>query len=222
MQINETQEKEISQRLGITKPICPPDVAAFLADTENLRNGIDAYVRPSFSSWRTTTEETLASIAQAKANLTALEELADKVESHSDTVKLATTAYQEQLRTYWNAVETEENRPRRAFQKARDEFVVEMGREKRSLKRKQSKAYNEIYEHNNGTPERTEAQTRYNEITERLSLVEFMEDEARYLDYDAETAPAFTELVLWEKVARSESRADQFFQFVSQTKVLDF
>lgn len=207
MKINETQEKEIAQRLGITKPICPPDVAAFLADTENFRNGLDNYQRPNFS-WRATTQEARATIAEARASLTALEELADKADNHSDTVALATTAYQEQLRNYWNAIETEENRPRRAFDKAKDEFVALISKEKRSLTRKINKADWQSEE--------------LPQLRERLWLVETMLDEATYMNYNAETAPAFTELVLWEEIARSESKADQFFQFVSQTKVLDF
>jgi len=206
MKINETQEQEIAQRLGITKPICPPDVAAFFADREEFQNGLDRYERPSFSSWRATTEEVRATIDNARKNLNNLEALANKLESHSDTVALAGIAYQEQLRNYWTAIETEESKPRRAFDKAREEFVAEMNREKRSLNRKINKAHWDSEE--------------LLQLRERLWLVSTMLDEAMYLDYDATTRPAFTELVLWEAIAESESRANLFLEFVSETKTI--
>ena len=206
MKINLTQELEIAKRLGITKPNCPPDVAAFLADKEEFANGLDRYENSRFSSWRADTEEVRATIAHARQSLDTIEALADKVDSHSDTVALATITYQEQLRTYWNAIETEENRPRRAFDKAREEFVALISKEKRSLNRKINKA-----EWNS---------EELPELRERLWLVDTMLDEANYLNYNADTAPAFTELVLWEEIAKGETRANQFLEFVSETKTL--
>lgn len=209
MKINETQEKEIATRLGLTKPICPKDVADYVADQEAFREAVSNYERPNFS-WRATTQEARATIEQARTNLTKLEELADKADNHSDTVALATTAFQDQTRKYWNAIETEANRPRLAFDKERDEFVASMDKEKRSLKRKQSKVESTI-------GWQTE---EYKEITERLSLVGYMAEQARYLNYDPDTCPAFTELVLWEQIAKSEDRANRFLEFVSKVSLL--
>lgn len=199
MKINEQLEKEIATRLNLTKPVCPKDVAEYQKDGEAFREAISSYQRPDFS-WRATTDEARATIAQARKTLDSIEQMADKADSHSETIALAFTAHTQAVRDYWSAIEREESKPRDAFKKARDEFVSAMEKEKRSLKRKQNK---ESW----GTPERQA-------ISDRLDLVVYLIDEARYLDYDPETAPEFSEQVLWLKVAQAQYRADKFLEFV--------
>ena len=202
MKINETLENEIATRLGLTKPICPPDVAAYVADGEAFREALDRYERPSFS-WRATTDEARATIAQARKNLDTLEELANKADSHSETVILATKAYQQASQEYGETIQAELYKPRKRFETARDEFVAAMEKEKRSLKRKQSKG--------NWTSE------QYKETSERLNLVEYMADQARYMNYNPETSPEFTEAVLWQQIAQAEYRASSFLAYVAKT-----
>lgn len=205
MKMNEQTEKEIATRLGLTKPKAPADVSAYIKDGEEFRDALDKYERPSFS-WRASKEEAKATIYKARKDLTILEELIDKLENHSETVILATTAYYQANQDYWNAIEREESKPRNAFKVAKDEFVSLMEKEKRSLKRKQNKSDWQTEE--------------YREITTRLELVEYMASEARYLDYDPETAPTFSEQVLWLQIAKADYRANAFLAFVSKSQEL--
>jgi len=205
MKINETLEQEIATRLGITRPNCPKDVAEYIADLEAFSEAVSRYERPNFS-WRATTEEARATIAEARKSLTTLEQYADKVDSHSDTIALATTAYYDLNRKYWDTIENEAQKPKNAFDKARSEFITEMDREARSLKRKENKL-------EWGTDER-------NQVSERLELVRYMAEQARYLDYNAETSPVFTEQVLWEQISKAEYRANSFLRWIAKSQEL--
>jgi hypothetical protein len=202
MKLNETLENEIATRLNLIKPICPPDVAAYVADGEAFREALDRYERPSFS-WRATTDEARATIAQARKNLDKLEELADKADSHSETVILATKAFWADSQQYNETLQAELYKPRKRFETARDEFVAAMEKEKRSLKRKQNKG--------DWTSE------EYRATSARLELVEYMIDQARYMNYNPETSPDFTEAALWEQIAQAEYRASSFLAYVTKT-----
>jgi hypothetical protein len=205
MKINETLEKEIATRLNLTKPIAPKEVSDYAADMEQLADTLDGY-HPPRPSWRAKPKEIKETIEETRKMLEVLETITAKVEGASQTVTLATTAHQQALRDYWDKIEREENRPRLAFNKSRDEFIKDMEKESRSLKRKQKL---------------TDWQgEEYKTISTRLELVGYMIDQARYLDYNANTCPAFTELVLWQQIAKSESRANAFLAFVAETKTL--
>jgi glutathionylspermidine synthase len=206
MKIDEQLEKEIATRLNLTKPVCPPDVAEYQTDGEIFRDAVSDYKRPEFS-WRATTQEAKATIAQARKNLDTLEQIADKAESHSETVALAYVAYSQAIRDYWAKIEREESKPRDAFKQARDEFVLSMEKEIRSLKRKENK---ESWD----TPERQA-------ISDRLRLVQYMREEARFMEYNAETAPAFTELVLWEQIEQATYKANAFLNYFKETPTLN-
>lgn len=200
MKINEQLEKEIATRLNLTKPICPSDVAEFIADGEELANALDGYHPERPSHWRAKPAEVMATVLETRRQLDILETLALKVENTSETVKLATVAYQQALRDYWDKIEREESKPRNAFKIARDEFVLAMEKEKRSLKRKQNK---------------TDWQSdEYRENAQRLEIVEYLAMEARYVEYNAETSPEFNEQVLWLKIAQAEYKVDKFLKFV--------
>lgn len=203
MKINEQLEKEIATRLGLTKPVAPADVSAYIADGELWNEAVSNY-NPPRPSWRASKEQVRGVITDTRQMLADLEALTDKLDSYGETIALATTAHLQALADYWKAIDREESKPRDTFKNARDEFVSAMEKEKRSLKRKQNK---------------TDWQTEeYKEISARLELVEYLASEARYLDYDPETAPEFNEQVLWLKVAQAQYRADKFFEFVkSQT-----
>ena len=199
MKINEQLEKEIATRLNLTKPVAPADVSAYIADGELLNEAISNY-NPPRPSWRASREQVRGVITDTRQMLEILETHIDKVESYGETIALATTAHLQALADYWKAIDREESKPRDAFKQAREEFVSAMEKEKRSLKRKQNK---------------TDWQTEeYQAITTRLELVEYLASEARYLDYDPETAPEFNEQVLWLKVAQAQYRADKFLEFV--------
>lgn len=200
MKITEQLEKEIATRLNLTKPICPTDVAEFIADGEQLADALDGYHPERPSHWRAKPAEVMATVLETRRQLDILETLALKVENTSETVKLATVAYQQALRDYWDKIEREENKPRNTFKVARDEFVSAMEKEIRSLKRKENK---ESW----GTPERQA-------ISDRLELVQYLREEARYLDYNPETTPEFNEQVIWLKVAQAQYKADKFLEFV--------
>lgn len=199
MKINEQLEKEIATRLNLTKPICPTDVAEFIADGEQLADALDGYHPERPSHWRAKPAEVMATVLETRRQLDILETLALKVENTSETVKLATIAYQQSVRDYWDKIEREESKPRNAFKVARDEFVSAMEKEIRSLKRKENK---ESW----GTPERQA-------ISDRLELVQYLREEAKYLEYNPET-PEFSEQVLWLKVAQAQYKADKFLEFV--------
>jgi predicted RNase H-like nuclease (RuvC/YqgF family) len=202
MKITEQLENEIATRLNLTKPIAPQEVKQYIADGEALAQAVSNYNAPQIS-WRADTAEVKAVILKTRHLLTDLEELAEKVDSHSDTIRLATTAHQEANRKYWHKIETEENKPRNDFKNARDEFINTMEKEIRSLKRKQNKA--------------EWASKEREEITTRLELVGYMIDQARYCDYNPETAPEFTEQVLWEQITKAERRATAFLNYVYES-----
>jgi hypothetical protein len=202
MNIDKATEQEIATRLNLVKPICPPDVAAYVTDSQAFRDGLDKYDRPNFS-WRATTDEARAVIKASRKGLDDLEQLADKADSHSETIILAQQAFQTASQRYNEAIQSELYKPRLAFEKARDEFVAAMEKEKRSVKRKQNKG--------------DWTSQEYQDLSARLELVEYMADQARYMNYNPETSPEFTEAVLWEQIAQAEYRATAFLAYVAKT-----
>ena len=206
MKINETQEQEIATRLNLTKPVAHAEVAEYMADGQQFAEQVSNY-DPQKIGYRYTytPAEVSALISETRNKLTTLEQSLEKLDTHTETVKLATTAHQQALRDYWDKIEREEEKPRIAFDNAKNEFCLLMEKEGRSLKRRETKA-------EWGSDER-------NEISKRRELVGYIREEASWLRYDSETTPEFSEQIIWDKIAEAQHRADKFFAFVSNLEI---
>ena len=218
MQLDKATEQEIATRLNLIKPICPDDVAAYIADGEAFRNAMDKYDRPSFS-WRATTDEARAVIVATRNAIDRIQELADKLDSHSETVILAQRAFYTESQRYNEAIQTELYKPRLAFEKARDEFSAAMAKEMRSIQRKYKQTSTKRYDFANGSPEREALQQQAEALQQRLNVVETLYDESRYLNYDSEERQVFSEELVWQQIAKAEHKANRFIGWIKNLEL---
>lgn len=200
MRTTPEQELAIANRLGITRPEQPQEVADYLTAWDNYAEAVDNYKAQRLSTWSQTPEQIRANaeaILQMRNDLKHIWQLGEIIEAFSQTTKLATKAWQDTEQGYLQAVEAEIERPKREFEKAKYAFIQALEKEQRSLKYKTSRF--------RGWD--TPAEYDYQAWTARYELLGYLVNEARYIEATPE-APIFTEEAILAKVLENTYWAD--------------
>lgn len=198
MRLTEEQQQVIADRLGITKPEQPQEVAEYLSAWDNYEEAISNYQTERLSTWDKTPERIRANaeaISKMRNDLKHIWQLGETIETFTQTTKLATKAWSDAQRSYIQAIETEAERPQREFERAKRTFIEALEKEQRSLKYRMSRfrGWN------------TPAEEEYKAWSARYDLLSYLISEARYIDATPE-APIFTEEAILERVLENEYR----------------
>lgn len=206
MRLNEQQTKAIADRLGITEPKQPQEVADYLTAWETYAEAVDGYQTQRLSTWNRNGEQiktNTQAIYKMRADLQNIYQLGEAVEAFSETTKLATKAWSQAQHEYEKAIETEALRPEREFEQAKRNFVEALEKEARSLKYRMSRS-----KHNWGAPADDPAVIAYNEWNDRSNLITYLLQEARYMSATDEH-PIFTEEAVLAQVLENTYRVNE-------------
>lgn len=181
-ELTSEQELEIANRLGITKPEAPQEVADYyqlLKQYETMKDDL----RLDGIGWRATPSEALEILDGNHRQITALTAVIGKILDTPETIKLAFTAYQDKLNKYEIAIRTEQERPEKEFLNARDNYRETLNKEIHATKNKLTRLtkdrdkqeyQSETWKALNGT---------IATLSARLDLISLLEMEAAYLGY---------------------------------------
>jgi hypothetical protein len=206
MRLNEQQTKAIADRLGITSPEQPQEVADYLTAWETYAKAVEGYQTQRLSAWQKNSEQiktNAVAIDKMRTDLKNIYQLGEAVEAFSETTKLATKAWSQAQHEYETAIESEALRPEREFERAKNNFVQALEKEARSLKYKMSRS-----KHNWRTPDDDPAVIAYNEWNDRSSLISYLVQEARYMSATDEH-PIFSEEAVLAQVLENTYRVDE-------------
>ena len=210
MNITPEQAQDIATRLGLTEPLAPKAVAEYLELWATHEKTVYDYDRPRLSGYYSSAKkfETLDDNLNAvNAGIEALQTLKAQMEhlNHhkGEIVALATHSYENELRTYWQAINTEAERPRKEFETAKDAFVFGLSKERTSLKSRITRATNRLYD-NPTDGDKTQAKLEIAQMRDRLEVADWLLTEASGVYYHNDTTPEFTEEAIF---ARAESNA---------------
>ena len=207
MNITPEQAQEIATRLGLTEPLAPKAVADYLELWATHEKTVNDYDRPRLSGYYYRAEkfETLeGNLNAVNAGIEALETLKAQMEHLSrhkgEIVALATHSYENELRTYWQAINTEAERPRKEFETAKDAFVFGLSKERTNLKSRITRATNRLYD-NPTDGDKAQAKLEIAQMRDRLEVADWLLTEASGVYYDKDTTPEFTEEAIFARAA---------------------
>ncbi len=209
---NEAQEKEIADRLGITKPNKPKEVAEFLTRWEVYKQVVSEFRAERLDSWGgfNILEQNAIAIKTTRRNLDVIEAQAQALETFGETIRLAVTAYEQSEREYYKAIEAEAERPRREFEKAKSNFIAVLEKEQRSLKHRITRADNKAWQLPRDTAERLNLETQSKEMATRLNLVGYLITEARYISQ--KDGVPFSEEALLDHIKENSYQSEAILQ----------
>jgi len=175
---NEAQELEIANRLGITKPNKPKEVAEFLIRWNVYKEVVGEFRSERLDSWGgfDIIAKNAIAVKTTRRNLDVIEAQEKALEAFGETVRLAVTAYEQAEHEYYKAIEAEAERPRREFEKAKNNFIAVLEKEQRSLKYRMSRS-----KHSWNAPADSPETIQYNEWDNRSTLISYILQEARYM-----------------------------------------
>jgi len=181
---NEAQEKEIANRLGITKPNKPKEVAEFLARWEVYKETVSEFRADRLNSWGKfdLIEANAQAISKIRLSLNSIEAQAQTLEAMGETTRLAVTAYEQAQLDYERKIEAEADRPRREFESARGKFIEMLEKEERSLKYRKTRLENKAWSMPRDTAERLNLEEQARGAYDRLTVVQYLKQEARYMN----------------------------------------
>ena len=213
--LTEEQIKEIANRLGISEPIQPKEVADYLNLWERYEEAVNEYSQPRLNTWGRKVENvvgTLASLESATEqgqNITALGN--ELIRLEGSTASLASKAWGEQYTTFTRAIENEHERPQREFDEAQREFVASLEKEIRSLKNRITRAQNKVWYSEAGSVEKAQLKSEIDEMSNRQTQAEYLAQEARYVYLTPET-PIFTEEAVISEVLSNEYKVNAILE----------
>lgn len=214
MRLNEQQQQTIADRLGITAPEQPQEVADYLTAWATYAEAVDNYQTQRLSTWEKKGENIKANaiaINKMKTDLEVIYQLGKAVEAFSETTKLATKAWSQAQHEYEKALETEHERPQREFERAKNNFVQALEKEARSLKYRMSRS-----KHNWNAPADDPAVVAYNEWNDRNNLISYLLQEARYMSATDEH-PIFSEEAVLAQVLENTYRVDETLALLAKS-----
>ena len=181
---NEAQEKEIANRLGITKPNKPKEVAEFLARWEVYKETVSEFRADRLNSWGKfdLIETNAQAISKIRLSLDSIEAQAQTLGAMGETTRLAVTAYEQAQLDYERKIEAEADRPRREFESARAKFIEMLEKEERSLKYRKTRLENKAWAMPRDTAERLNLEEQARGAYDRLTVVQYLKQEARYMN----------------------------------------
>lgn len=203
MRTTPEQEQEIANRLGITEPKQPQEVADYLEAWDNYEEAISNFHAERLSTWSKTSEQIKANseaIGKNISQLTNIHTLGEAIEAFSETTKLASKAWSQAQTEFEKAIQAEADRPEREFERARNSFIQSCEKEQRSLKYRMSRSK---HSWNVESPELT----AYQENSARYDLLGYLISEARYISRTAEQQE-FSEEAIFAKVLENQYRVD--------------
>lgn len=217
MRITEEQQKAIANRLGITSPEQPNEVADYLTAWDAYKQAVNGYQQERISVWNNKPEEIQSNALAIEANKRALDEilaLGVTLQGFSVTTQLATKAWNEARHEYERAIEKEHERPEREFRQAKDGFIASLEKEQRSLKTRITRAENKRWQLSNDDPEKMALSKLGAEMTERLEVVRYILEEAQFT-YQSEEVPTFSEDAILLSVAQNGYKVERLVQLLT-------
>ncbi len=214
--ITPEQETDIANRLGLTEPKCPKEVAEYMADLEKFESVKQQVRTDQLSSWDNA-EKALIHLNETRAELDRVEQAIEKLNSHSELVKLAYTTYGEQVSAYNQAIRAEAEKPRKAFQDQQSALVASLAKESRSLNYRISRLDTKRW-NSEDTQEKEAIVLEQDSLKARLSVVDYLKDQITYLSYSPEL-PELTEQLIWEHLEQNTWLVSGFIENLS--KVVD-
>jgi len=214
MRLNEEQTQEIADRLGITEPQQPQEVADFLTAWDTYAQAVNNYQTQRLSTWQKNGEQIKANaiaIFKMREDLINIFALGEAVEAFSETTKLATKAWSQAQHEYEKALETEHERPQREFERAKNNFVQALEKEQRSLKYRMSRS-----KHNWNAPADDPALVTYNEWNDRSNLITYLLQEARYMSA-TDDQPIFSEASVMAKALENTYRVNDILDLLAKS-----
>jgi hypothetical protein len=207
--LTEEQTKKIANRLGISEPTQPKEVADYLNLWERYEEAVNEYSQPRLNAWERKIENVIGTLASLETateqneNITALG--GELIELEGSTASLASKAWRERYTNFARAIENEHERPQREFDEAKREFVASLEKETRSLKNRITRGQNKAWELEAGSAERAQLENEITEMSNRQTQAEYLAQEARYVYLTPET-PIFTEEAVISEVLSNEYR----------------
>lgn len=213
MRITTEEQKQIADRLGITKPNKPKEVAEFLTRWETYKETVSEFRADRLSSWGKfeIIEQNAEAIAKIRLSLNTIEAQAQALEALGETTRLAVVAYEQAQNEYERKIEAEADRPRREFEGARARFVEMLEKEERSLKYRKTRLDNKAWAMPRDTAERLNLEEQAKEAFDRLTTVQYLKQEARHMDMNKDAQ--FTEEAL---IAHIEANSWQAQEILSR------
>lgn len=216
MNITPEQEQEIANRLGITKPSKPKEVAEFLDRWNVYKQSVSEFRADRLDSWGNfeIIEQNAKAIESIRTNLKSIEAQGEYITNLGELTRLAVVAYEKSARDYKQAITDELERPRRVFEKAKSDFKAKLDKEARSLKYKATRTRNKSYDYPHESNERNDLLAQANEADKRLAIVEYLSAEVGYMSYS--DGQVFTEEAVWQEVQRNEYSVNRFISNLAQ------
>jgi hypothetical protein len=215
--LTETKKQEIADRLGLTKPNKPKEVAEFQQRFEIYKDLVTEFRADRLTSWGNwdIVAKNTEAIDSIKRNLNVIEENAKILNNFGETIRLAVVAYEQAELKYERAIQTEAERPRQEFETARANFIEILEKEERSLKVRSTRANNKAWALPRESAERLNLEEQAKEMFDRLALVQWLVSEARYIKH--EDGLIFTEQALLDHITANSYRADEILKALGQT-----
>jgi DNA polymerase III delta prime subunit len=205
--ITEQQEQQARERLGITRPNKPKEVAEYLADYEAYNAQVNNNPQIALRHYCTITQN--RQHAQTLTDwLEKVEALACKVESYGETIALAVEAYTRAEKTYWDAIQAEVQRPRNEFLEAQRQYRDALEKETRSLKYKITRRRKEAFKLPQDSAERLRLLTEVEEFDNRITQIDFLFWVAGAVDFSEH--PTFNDEAMMKTVKENEYRVNRF------------